>query len=242
MELNAQAGADLLELQRLDLQIAREKQTLGALPELVELAKKRRAHAKLKAEATKLYAQRKDAETELDELDERELACQEEVEAAQAELVGSSDYRHVQDVERQLEDLAKRLDKIGFDRERARERLEALREREEQLAVYTQRYEAVMRRDAQTARERAAGIQADLEANEAARAALHASLPPETQAAYDAALTRHKGLGVEQLEGSVPSICRTTLPASQLSALRRGGAVGTCPYCGRLIVVGEGAA
>lgn len=237
MEFDEQVGAAFLELQRLDLAVARDERELGSLPELVELGKKRKAHAKLKNEATRLYAQRKDVETELEELEEAELRVQEEVDAAQASMGSSSDYRHVQDVELQLTDLAKRLEKIEFQRSAATSRLAELRSQEAKLESYTKRFEEVMLQDAQAARQKAAGLKAGIEQNRADRAALVRSVPEAALAAYDQAAARHNGLGVEQLQGSVPSVCRTTLPSASLAELRRQGAVGTCPYCRRLIVI-----
>lgn len=54
------AGATLLKLQQIDLELARNKSELSNMPELKELASKRKTYVKLKAEMTKLYAQRKD--------------------------------------------------------------------------------------------------------------------------------------------------------------------------------------
>ena len=54
------AGATLLKLQQIDLELARNKSELANMPELKELASKRKTYVKLKSEMTKLYAQRKD--------------------------------------------------------------------------------------------------------------------------------------------------------------------------------------
>ena len=62
------AGATLLKLQQIDLELARNKSELANMPELKELASKRKTYVKLKSEMTKLYAQRKDLDIELDDL------------------------------------------------------------------------------------------------------------------------------------------------------------------------------
>ena len=65
------AGATLLKLQQIDLELARNKSELANMPELKELASKRKTYVKLKSEMTKLYAQRKDLDIELDDLPNR---------------------------------------------------------------------------------------------------------------------------------------------------------------------------
>lgn len=229
-------GTDLLALQDLDLELARAKKELAEMPALRELAKKRKSHARLKAEAVKLMAQRKDAETDLADLDAEERACHEGVSAAQARPLDTGDYRQVQALEDELSGFAKRLDKVAFERTDAQKALETAREREQQLADYITRFEASIVADTKAAREQAAEIQARVEATQAKREHLLARLPADAAAAYQKAAERFHGLGVESLAGHVPSACRTTLQPASLDALRRAGEVAECPYCHRILV------
>ncbi len=123
-------GSDLIKLQETDLELAKLGKQLGSLPIIDdELAKKRAALTKLRAEATRLLAVRKDAQIAVDDLDEGERACHEAVAAAQARSVDPSDYRAMRDLEEELSNLAKRLERIEFDRPEAREALAAAEER-----------------------------------------------------------------------------------------------------------------
>ena len=106
------AGATLLKLQQIDLELARNKSELANMPELKELASKRKTYVKLKSEMTKLYAQRKDLDIELDDLNTTEIQTNNAIEAAKKRHFDGSDYREVQDLENELATLAKRLDKI----------------------------------------------------------------------------------------------------------------------------------
>ena len=110
------AGATLLKLQQIDLELARNKSELANMPELKELASKRKTYVKLKSEMTKLYAQRKDLDIELDDLNTTEILTNNAIEAAKKRHVDGSDYREVQDLENELATLAKRLDKIEHTR------------------------------------------------------------------------------------------------------------------------------
>lgn len=76
------AGATLLKLQQIDLELARNKSELANMPELKELASKRKTYVKLKSEMTKLYAQRKDLDIELDDLNTTEIQTNNAIEAA----------------------------------------------------------------------------------------------------------------------------------------------------------------
>ena len=115
-------GSDLIKLQETDLELDRERKTLKDLPLIAELAKKRASYAKLKSEATRLLADRKDAQIAVDDLDEAERSCHEAITAAQERPIDASDYRAVRDLEEELSLLAKRLDKIAFDRPAALEK------------------------------------------------------------------------------------------------------------------------
>ena len=229
-------GTNLLTLQELDLELARTKKELAEMPALRELAKKRKSHARLKSEAVKLMAQRKDAETDLADLDAEERACHEGVAAAQARPLDTGDYRQVQALQDELSGFAKRLDKIAFSRKEAIAALDAAREREQQLAEYIARFETAIVADAKTAREQAAEIQGRIDAATAKREHLISALPAEAATAYAKASERFHSLGVESLAGHVPSICRTTLQPASLDALRRSGEVAECPYCHRILV------
>lgn len=240
MSTTQETGEVLLELQELDLAIARDKKALSELPELKELAAHRRTYQKLKTAATRLLAQRKDVETDLSDLDEQERDVDERVERAQARLAGGTGYRLVQDTEQELTEAAKQLDKIEFARQTKTSELEEMRRKERQLSERIERCEEAVREDTRAARARATELQGSIDEAAARRERLFESLPPETQTAYTAALERFDGLAVERLDGSVPGICRTTLSPASLADVRKQGPVGTCPYCHRIIVLSEG--
>ena len=81
------AGATLLKLQQIDLELARNKSELANMPELKELASKRKTYVKLKSEMTKLYAQRKDLDIELDDLNTTEIQTNNAIDVAHKEAL-----------------------------------------------------------------------------------------------------------------------------------------------------------
>lgn len=236
-------GQVLVDIQEIDLALMRDAATLKEMPEVRELARKRRAYLKLKAERGRLAAERKDIETDLADLDADEASCTQAVDAAQAGAAGL-DYREVQDLEIRLSDLAKRLDKIAHARAAAEESLAEQIRREERHDAYIATLGRAIQDETRAARALAGEIQGRIERNRAERERLARELGADALARYEAVRGRFGGLAVEVLEGAVPSVCRTTLSAASLADLARAGEVGECPYCHRIIVtlpVGEGA-
>lgn len=229
----------LLELQSLDLALERDEASLKELPELKELARKRAAYQKLKAESARLMGTRKDLETEVDDLVREQGETEHEVTLTQEDAQRLKDYREVQALELELSDLAKKLDKIAFALKDKRAELDAAREREEKVAAYLAKFEQALLDDAQRTREAVTAVQERIDASRRDRARCAAALDERTLAAYDASRAAHKGIGVEELRKGIPSVCRMALTEASLEDLARAGAIATCPYCGRIIVQRE---
>ena len=134
-------GSSLLELQEIDLTLMRDKEQLQNLPEIAELARRRKLYLKLKGDATKLYAQRKDVEIDLQDLDVREQKLHEGVEQARRE-VDMDDYRQVQQLEITLSDFAKKLDRVEFERKEAHGKLDSIQSEDATLAEYIKKVES----------------------------------------------------------------------------------------------------
>lgn len=229
-------GTSLLALQDIDLALARDRAELAAMPEIAELAKKRRAYQKLKSDATKLYAQRKDLETYLAELDQAESDANEDIAIAQRHT-DTSDYRGVQQLEQELSRLAKLLDKIAYDRAEYTKQLEEVDSKQTYLNDYITKFESAVIADTKAARAKASDIQQRIDAGSAKRATIYDALPDDAKTRYDAASQRFNGLAVERLVGNVPSVCRTALQESSMSDLAHAADICECPYCHRILVV-----
>lgn len=232
-------GSNLLELQSVDIELARNRALLAEMPELKALAQKRKTYGKLKEEALKLVGARKDLETEVAELDEDEAACHEAVADAQRGGVDPSDYQAVQELELTLTDLAKQLDRIDHLRAERLEALEEARAKEQKAQAYIEQYERAVRAEALETRTKAEAIQADIAAAEKRRAALSQRIPEDVLSTYEQALKQFGGLAVERLDGTVPSICRMALSESSHADLAREEGITRCPYCHRMLILSE---
>ena len=229
-------GSSLLELQEIDLTLMRDKEQLQNLPEIAELARRRKLYLKLKGDVTKLYAQRKDVEIDLQDLDVREQKLHEGVEQARRE-VDMDDYRQVQQLEITLSDFAKKLDRVEFERKEAHDKLDSIQSDEATLAENIKKVENSIVAMTKQARTHAADIQEAIDKNERKRSMLFDGLDISVAKAYEKASKQFGHLAVEKLEGNVPSICRMSLQSSSMSDLRHADEVTECPYCHRLMVI-----
>lgn len=230
----------LLRLQEIDLQLMRDSHALRQMPQQKRLAALAQAKKKLKSELQKIVGQRKDAQMELDDNEERHIRLLQIMDEVR-EKAQESGYREVGDIESQLTSLAKKVEKLEFAHgelqaslgklEKAEANARALGDRldsegEELEASYKRDSADIMARVRELARERKAVL---------------AQLSPQTARTYDEKSRRFGGLAVERLQGNVPSVCRVKLQPSQYGDLRRAGEpIAECPYCHRMLVV-EGA-
>ena len=164
-------GSSLLELQEIDLTLMRDKEQLQNLPEIAELARRRKLYLKLKGDVTKLYAQRKDVEIDLQDLDVREQKLHEGVEQARRE-VDMDDYRQVQQLEITLSDFAKKLDRVEFERKEAHGKLDSIQSDDATLAENIKKVENSIVAMTKQARTHAADIQEAIDKNERKRSML----------------------------------------------------------------------
>ena len=202
------AGATLLKLQQIDLELARNKSELANMPELKELASKRKTYVKLKSEMTKLYAQRKDLDIELDDLNTTEIQTNNAIEAAKKRHVDGSDYREVQDLENELATLAKRLDKIEHTRKDVVIAHKEALDREARAQAIIAKFEEGVKADTKAARAKAADLQAQIDAATKERTALAATLPADVLTDYERLLKQFRGLAVEGLSRDQRALLR----------------------------------
>ncbi|MFR4570341.1 MAG: hypothetical protein ACLT5H_09585 [Collinsella stercoris] len=108
----------------------------------------------------------------------------------------------MRDLEEELSNLAKRLERIEFDRPEAREALAAAEERERKLADYIKRFEAAIVEDTRSARDQASAIQTEIDELSFA-AATCSAVAEDVQGLYERSSKRFKGLCVERIQGNV---------------------------------------
>lgn len=171
---------------------------------------------------------------------EDEIAMLEERKAADAQKLYGGEITNP----RELQGL--RADVESVDR-RIAEHEDALLEVMEEAEAIQSEMDALMERSAEhqrtvaeleKARDVAAqGLLAELAEAEVARDAERDKLPDELLAVYDEAAEKFKGMSVGELREGMCTGCRMDLPRVDVSELRQGEMLTTCPECRRPLVV-----
>lgn len=232
----------LLELQERDLTILRLSKELDEMPEKRAILA---ARAKI-ADIAKLRERTAGVLRHMDQaagvLEDTIAGIKAKMVAEQAKLLSGAiaNPKELQSVSLELDALRRRVEQLEG------ELLVQMQKREDGAAQAAKIDGALAegaRREADlTARFKARGgdILARIDAEKHARTALAAALPADVRTRYEAVRETHHGLGVGALSGSMCGACRVTLPAGKVQTLLDGPELGTCPNCGRLLVVREG--
>ncbi|NPD31236.1 hypothetical protein HLV37_05075 [Eggerthellaceae bacterium zg-1084] len=170
------------------------------------------------------------------EADDAALARQQE-EAQRAIDGAGTDYRSIETNTKKLNDLARKRTEAEAGLERAYEEMQ----RAEGLARRLADAHAACRQREQEAgqafaRERAT-FGGRIDELDAQREQASALLSDELRAAYREAAQRSGGVGLAELREEACGACRRAIQDGHLIALRAQAPVGTCPHCGRLLVI-----
>lgn len=230
----------LLELSDVDARRARIDAQLADLPEqqAVDEANQRLDAAiergdELRVESTTVDADQRRLEREIEQYQTR-LAKE------QQRLYGGevNNAREMQSVEAEIESTQGRIDEREEELLEAMEASEALANRIEESARTAEQTRSEIT-ELEADRDRAAQelmaqrAELDVEADR-----LRDSLGDTAVAAYDQVRERFTaGVAVGELSGRSCTACRIDLPHAEVSELRDGDALTTCPSCRRLLVV-----
>jgi predicted nucleic acid-binding Zn-ribbon protein len=229
----------LLELQESDLSILRLSKELDDMPEKRAILT---ARAKI-AEITRLKERTDEVLRHMDAgakaIEDTIAGVKAKMDAEQARFESGeiANVKELQAVSRELDALRRRVEQLEGE-------LLAEMQKRENGALQAAKIDAALeegaRREAElTARfkERGGDILARIDAEKRTREKLAGALPGDLSSRYEELRRTHHGVGVGVLTGSMCGACRVTLPAGKVQALLNGPDVGTCPNCGRLIVV-----
>lgn len=227
----------LVRLQEIDLALIRDKRTLARMPQTKKLQAVAAARKKLASEISHIVGLRKDAEMDLEENEANHKRLAEIVAEVQEKYTSATvSYREVADLESQLTDLAKRIEKLEFKHGDLVARVDKVCEAERNARAIDGKLTAEGASLMKALKEQAAGIEQDMKELESERAQVVEFISDEVMDRYKEAVRRFDGLAVETVRVSQPSICRVTIPPSSFGDIRRGPSITECPYCHRILV------
>lgn len=227
----------LLRVQEIDLELMRLENTAQHMPQAKKLAACEKAQAQMLKQLRRILGITKDAKMNVEDNISREEHLREKIEEVKAaSREHASDYRSLQDDEAKLSDLAKRLEKVLFDRDtltkeyakcqkaalNAQDLAKKLTEEKDQLT--------------KSLKQDLAGIRARMSELRDSRKDVTSCISQEHMDLYERCQKRFLGLAVEELHGNTPSICRIKLQPSLYNQIRMDHGISQCPYCHRVLI------
>ena len=228
----------LVGLQDIDKQILKAKRLRTELPQrakMVALQKKRAEFESKKAQVDAIRA-KADAEMEKVESEDSDIA---EKQAKVQELISNAgtDFRSVEAHSKEMSGFAKRRDTLGTRIEELSVELEKIKgiqgKIEAGLAKISADEDAIksdfLEQDGLLARQIAELGQK--------REEIGATLPSDVFARYEKTLLKTNGVALGMLEDGRCGVCRSDIEHGRLIELKAHAPLGTCPNCGRILIV-----
>ncbi len=226
----------LLSVQEVDSRIDRARAHIAALDTGATTAArfnevKAEAEA-LRAAATKAQADQKDAEMQLQSIEEK------------AKQVNKTLYGGTVQAARELEHLQQELAMLGRQKgdaeektllmmEAATEAVTAAEAAEKQMRVLASRYKKIRAEY----KEKHAEFMAEIAEHEKERAEVVKPVPPALLTRYDAIRVKKNGVGAAVLSASGNcGACHTHVNSGLAEATLAGQSLQTCEYCGRILI------
>ncbi|MDP9022282.1 MAG: C4-type zinc ribbon domain-containing protein [Actinomycetota bacterium] len=237
-ELRPPAVEGLLRLQDAEITIRQLERRLEDLPEQADLDVVRHEAAALKAEQDAHRVDRDLLDSQIRRLEGELSVLQQRRDAERSRLYGGgiANPRELQALRADLDHVTGRIEHLEDELLDVMERREALTgtidELEERRQALAPRAEELTKARDEAAKD----VLAELAEARVRRDAERGAVPDDLMRRYEASKSRHGEVGVGRLEGTMCSACRLELTPLEISELRSGPPVGTCPQCQRLLV------
>lgn len=238
MQIDAACVDALIALQNIDLQIIRSKKQRAELPQRAKMVEiqKRKADFESKKAQVEAIASKVDAEMEKVGTEDSEIAAKQE---KVQELIASAgtDFRSVEAHSKELSGFAKRRNTLG-------ERIDALSGEQAKIAsIMAQINAGLAAVEAEENEIKSEFFEKDGELArqirdfDAQRTELCKGIPQDVMARYEKCALRGNGVALGILEDAKCGVCRSAIEPGRLIELKAHAPLGTCPNCGRMLIV-----
>lgn len=238
MQANREDLAALLQLQQVDMDIARVAKELAELPQRKVIVAAREKKRSIEEKREKVAALKKEAEMKLSRVsDEDEMLAEKQRAAQKAIDDARGDYRSVEARTKEMNGFAKRRATLEADLDKLGAELAKIKEIEAQVASA---FAALDRQEAEATAsfQQVGGALKNDEARlQAQRVRLAATLPEDLLKTYEKTVTRTGGVAVARLLEGKCGACRAQLEGGRLAELKAQAPLGTCPSCRRLLII-----
>lgn len=229
----------LNRLQTIDLTLMQLQEKLKGLPALKTIKLAQTEKKKVAKRCLDLTGKIKDLKTETADFEATRTQIEVDRERLTQQIQNNpSDHRALANAELALSDLAKKRDKIDYVSEQASSQLRALQEEMNQLKKKDEQLTQALTNAHMQVEQATTEMRSKVRDLHKERECLVSQLGEDLYDSYTEAQAQFKGLAVEKLEGSKPSVCRVELQPSALASLNDdASAIQKCPYCRRILII-----
>lgn len=237
MEIQHDELTALLHLQHIDLEIAKRKKELEALPQRNIILSARQKKEALREKRTKVEALKADVMKKITRIENEEASLAKKEHGLQAAIEATSDFRNIEARTKELNGIAKRRTVLAEDTEKVMAELAKLEDLEAQIARAFDEIVAHENTAIASFQEQGGALKVAIMRLEKEREVIAAELSAPISAAYAKAAARGNGVAVGRLDGSRCGVCRTGIEGGRLIELKAQAPLGSCPHCKRLLIV-----
>ncbi len=240
MQATSQDINCLQRLQQIDLDISRLNKQFEELPQRGIILEVREKKASLEAKQTQIAALLRDVNKKLTRATDEDASLSKKEKGVQAAIeAAGDDFRGV-------EARSKELDGIFKRRATLKDEIESIEQERMKVEDLASKVKAALLSTDKTEQEAVASFRAeggsiknDLSNLEKERQDTLDLLSDEVQSAYSKASAHVGSVTVGYLQANKCGVCRTTIESGHLIALKSEAPLGTCPSCGRLLIIEE---
>ena len=227
----------ILELQETDAALLRAEHELEELPEARQIMACRAKRKEIKGKQDQVIELADEVEGKLERLQAEEERVIGKINALQAKLDSTRDYRVTQSVTRDMQGQVKRQGAIAEEQNALLERQIKIDKLADQVADMLAKVDHREEHLTAAFKEKGGKLRQRIVELKASHDALVAELEEPLAKRYEQLRAEKGGVAVARLEGDHCSACSTTILIGQLAKLKKGGDLGECPNCHRLLVV-----
>ncbi|MDR0888990.1 MAG: hypothetical protein LBM21_03730 [Coriobacteriales bacterium] len=227
----------LLALQQIDLDFAKATDDVENLPQREQILNVRKKRAEVEDKATQVIALRDKANHAITKLQTEEEQLRARIDEEQKKVDESSDYKKTEALTREIEGLAKQLEKNEGDIIAQMEQLDKIDDVNKRIAETGEKLEAREAELIAQYKEQGGALLVKKKKLERQRDAYASQLQRDILVRYEASVKNHGGIGVSKLHNGHCSACGVEFAAGQVSELQEGQGISECPHCHRLLVI-----
>ena len=237
MQANRDDLATLLQLQQIDMGIARVNKELSELPQRKAIVAAREKRRAIEQKRDKVAALKKEAEAQLSRVGDEDASLAKKEAGVQAAIdAAHGDFRNVEARTKELAGIVRRRATIAEDRAGVAAELDKISAMEAQISLALEEIAAKEQEAIDSFQKQGGDLKLAIAKLEAARGQVEAKVSPQLLDVYNRTAAR-SGVAIGVLDGNRCGACRTVIDGGRLIDLRNQAPLGMCPSCKRLLVI-----